>query len=362
MSPASCADGIHNSRIPEIESALEDIRLIHVPDRRIAVFNVERDEEKRSLIRIETDNAPAARAVQDLLDRTPAWKQNVEIIPLPHADIGDNTRALVRVSVANMRRTPQHQAELIDQAIMGTTLKVLKRQRGWYYIQTPWNYLGWVTSGSLTILSEDELASTWTNANLAYINAIDTQIFNGSSSNSGMVTDITLGGTVKRLGQTGSYTKVALPDGREGYVSSRYLTDLPQIDNTTSPSPSDIVATAQRFHGLPYLWGGNSGKAFDCSGFTNTVFRHNGFMLPRDANMQVEMGQEVAYDDTFESLKEGDLIFFGYNNGRIFHVGISLGGARYIHASSYVMINSLNPNDADFSEYHRTRLANVRRI
>jgi hypothetical protein len=362
LSPASCANEIHKSRLPEIESALENIRLEHVPDRRVAVFNVEKSEEKPTVLVVETNVIGAALAVEELLNFTPAWRENIKIAVLPDPALNGHTRALVRVSVANMRRTPRHQAELIDQAIMGTELNILKRQGGWYYIQTPWDYLGWVTSGSISVFKESEIEENWLSSALKFVDAVDTRVYSSPSSDASVVTDVTLGAVLKYTGvRTRGFSGVELPDGRPGYIRTTELIDIPIINNTTSPNPADIVQTANRFHGLPYLWGGNSGKGLDCSGFTNTVFRRHGFMLPRDANMQINIGVEVQYDETFAGIEEGDLLFFGTNN-RITHVGISLGGARFIHASSYVMENSLSEFDADFSEYRRRTLAGVRRI
>ena len=60
-------------------------------------------------------------------------------------------------------------------------------------------------------------------------------------------------------------------------------------------SPETIVATAYRFFGVPYLWGGTSVKGMDCSGFTKTVYFLNGVLLPRDASQQVARGRAHRY-------------------------------------------------------------------
>ena len=118
VSPSQCGQAILDTRMHEIRLALDDIQKLHVPDRRIAVFDIVSSEENPGLVRVETDNQQAAMAVMNLLEQTPAWANHVELIPLPQEAIGDLSHALVTVSVAHLRRTPRHQAELIDQAIM----------------------------------------------------------------------------------------------------------------------------------------------------------------------------------------------------------------------------------------------------
>jgi cell wall-associated NlpC family hydrolase len=77
--------------------------------------------------------------------------------------------------------------------------------------------------------------------------------------------------------------------------------------------------------------------------------------------MQVEVGMDVPYDSTYSNVVPGDLLFFG-DSDRITHVAISLGGPRFIHASTFVMMNSLDPADSDFSEYRKRTLKRIKRL
>jgi len=360
---SSCtADKISEGRLTDIESALVEIRQEWVPDRRVAVFNIERIEDRKGVLLVETDLADAAKAVEALVRNLPAWRNHIELVTLPHAELENKTYGLVSVSVANLRRDPRHQAELVDQAIMGTPLKILKQRRGWYYIQTPWNYLGWVNGASFEQLTSDELIERWPDSELAYVLEVDTRIYEGPSLQSEVVSDVTQGAKVKPLSRSGSFTKVQLPDLREGFILTTQLGSIPFINNDVAPSASGIVSSARQFLGLPYLWGGNSGKGFDCSGFTLTAFRDNGYLLPRDADMQVKMGNTIDYDETFSTVKPGDLLFFGSSIDRITHVGISLGRDEFIHASTYVMVNRLIDGAPNFSGYHTRTLQVIKRI
>jgi cell wall-associated NlpC family hydrolase len=159
----------------------------------------------------------------------------------------------------------------------------------------------------------------------------------------------------------GSWQEVETPDGRTGYIEKNSLKKYINPDTSKLPKRQDVVDQAKKMMGIPYLWGGHSTKGLDCSGFTSTVFRSLGYQLPRDANMQVELGQEIIPTDDYSNILPGDLIFFGPEN-RITHVGICLGGGHFIHASGDVHINSLDEQDARFNEDRKKAYKNIKRI
>ena len=87
--------------------------------------------------------------------------------------------------------------------------------------------------------------------------------------------------------------------------------------------------TAERFVGIPYRWGGdNVVEGMDCSGFVRAVYNLCGLSIPRTSRDQFKAGDLVAKDD----LKDGDLVFFGSSADKINHVGIYVGGGRFVHA------------------------------
>lgn len=92
----------------------------------------------------------------------------------------------------------------------------------------------------------------------------------------------------------------------------------------------ELIKTAGRFIGVPYLWGGASPEeGFDCSGLTAAVYQLNGLDLPRTSREQFEAGTPVEQNH----LAKGDLVFFSTSgNGKISHVGIYTGGGQFIHA------------------------------
>lgn len=99
---------------------------------------------------------------------------------------------------------------------------------------------------------------------------------------------------------------------------------------------SEVVNIAKRYLGAPYRWGAEGPNSFDCSGFTQFVFRQVGVSLPRVSRQQIRVGERVSRDD----LQPGDLVFFGRP---IHHVGIYVGGGRYIHAPRTGDVVSIDP-------------------
>lgn len=113
------------------------------------------------------------------------------------------------------------------------------------------------------------------------------------------------------------------------------LTELSSIEETWVPLQieDEVEWNARELLGLKYVWGATGPKNYDCSGFTQKIYRDLGISIPRVSRDQAEHGELVS----FENLKKGDLIFFDTNRkkpGTVTHVGIYLGEDNFIHASS----------------------------
>lgn len=117
----------------------------------------------------------------------------------------------------------------------------------------------------------------------------------------------------------------------------------------------ELVGTARRFLGIPYLWGGTDVQdGFDCSGLTMVTYRLNGLKLPRTSRDQFCAGKPVEKND----LRKGDLVFFATTGGTtISHVGLYVGDGKFIHAprrGKDVCITSLS------SRYYQKRYMGAR--
>lgn len=111
------------------------------------------------------------------------------------------------------------------------------------------------------------------------------------------------------------------------------------VNTSYKNEAKDIIVTAQLFLNAPYLWGGRSLFGIDCSGFTQLVYKLNGYKLPRDAYQQAELGHPLSF---VEEAEAGDLAFFDNEEGKIVHVGIILDNQRIIHASGNVRIDKFD--------------------
>jgi cell wall-associated NlpC family hydrolase len=138
------------------------------------------------------------------------------------------------------------------------------------------------------------------------------------------------------LGRTGIDLRVGerATAGRRAERSTRVPTRVPGGTGTASTraTAGAVLATAGRYEGTRYVWGGETPAGFDCSGFVQYVFRRHGVALPRTSRQQALVGQRVALGQ--HNLRPGDLMLFATRGGAIDHVAIFAGDNRIIHSSA----------------------------
>lgn len=130
--------------------------------------------------------------------------------------------------------------------------------------------------------------------------------------------------------------------------------EMPDITHGANYIARRIVSSSMDYIGVPYLFGGTTPSAFDCSGYVQYVFANAGISLPRTADVQYEVGTPVSTTE----LVAGDLVFFSTYTYGASHVGIYIGDGNFIHASSSrgVTIDSLS------SSYYSSRYIGSRRV
>ncbi len=269
-------------------------------------------------------------------------------------------------SVGTLRAEPRYGSELVTQGLLGMPVRILEKKGGWISIQTPDNYIGWI-NGAVRKMTKSELEE-YLQKPKVIITAFSTQSVSKPKNNSFPVSDLVIGNMLLLKGSKGKFYQVGYPDGREGYIRKSDAKEITKWLKGIELTGESIVHTAYRFMGTPYLWGGTSSKGLDCSGFTKTVYFLHGVILARDASQQVNSGKLIDDQGDFSGALPGDLLFFGSkatddnSKEKVVHVGIYIGNNRFIHASDYIHISSLDPSDPLYDGFNADRYLRTKRI
>ena len=257
----------------------------------------------------------------------------------------------------------------------GQEVEVLEQLDGWYRIAQ-----GYVSSSYVTLITAEtyttepytavsaapatETAPAETPADEAHaessaaaqyarINVSSLNIRTGPSTNHAKAGKLYAGKVVEILEEVNGWYRV-----EGGYISADYVTVVDESALSASSIAEQAVQLALTYLGYPYVYGGNSPKGFDCSGFTSYIYKQFGISLNRSAANQLDNGTPVSMSE----LIPGDLVLFkkaGTGSKRASHVGIYIGNHQFVHASTYgvgVIINDLS--DA----YYTTGFVGGRRV
>jgi len=264
---------------------------------------------------------------------------------------------VVDISVCNLRETPDFDAEMVSQALLGTPVHILQISTNgnpWPQVQVPDTYTGWVHYAAVTPMTEEEYHA-WNAAPKVIVTALAGTVYKEASTRSATVSDLVGGDRLRYLGRKGRWLKVGFPDGRTGYVSRKEAMRETEWRKQLDQSPEAILRTAQSMLGFPYIWAGMSPKGMDCSGYVRTVLFLHDIIIPRDSGPQSRVGDRIQDPS---ALERGDLVFFGRWDGetpRVSHVGFYLGGGRFIHSLGKVQIGSLDPSSPEYDAFNAGR-------
>jgi cell wall-associated NlpC family hydrolase len=346
-----------------IQSHIEATRQQYAPDKRTALFMVKLNGD---VLSGETNLSSAKSALLERLDAAKiSYRDSIQV--LPEEELENNHFAVVTVSVANLRSEPKHPAELATQATLGTPLKVWKKERGWYLVQTPDKYLAWVDIGGIKLMDSTQYAAWQQSPKVLYTQAFGFA-YAEPDKQKATVSDLVYGDVLQLKNKSQDFYEAEFPDGRAAFIPVSEAMIYKEWTSSRQPTEENLVQTAKGLMGLPYLWGGTSVKGVDCSGFTKTVYFMNGLVLPRDASQQVHIGELIDIQNGWENLKPGDLLFFGTpakggKPERVVHVGMWIGGNQeFIHSASQVRVSSMNPAAPNYDDFELKRLLRVKRV
>lgn len=208
------------------------------------------------------------------------------------------------VTVAPVRAEKSDRAEIVTEILYGESADILEVNKNWTKIKMHYDgYEGWMDTKQIKPVTEEYLASR-------------------------KVTMI-----------TEDFSSVMTLEGKT-LLSMGSEVEFPAVASRRSHDVRESIAlTAKEFLNIPYLWGGKSFFAVDCSGFVQLVFKIHNIKMPRDTYQQAEVGEALSF---VEESQPGDLAFFENSEGKIIHVGIMLDNQKIIHASGKVRIDTLD--------------------
>jgi N-acetylmuramoyl-L-alanine amidase len=242
----------------------------------------------------------------------------------------NTSKGTVTASSLNLRTEAGTYAEIVDRLYRGTEVTVNDSSNGWYNV-TYGNLTGWVSGDYLEVSDSDEVADTAVSSVTGTVIGNSVNVRSGPSTSDAIINSLYWGASVKIVSRSDEWYNVQLTDGTTGWIFSKYVSTEEVASRNTSSTAGDILAYANKFLGVGYVYGGSTQYGFDCSGFTKYVFGNFGITLNRIAADQANGG--VWIDKS--RLSAGDLVFFATSGGTyISHAGIYIGDGNFIHSSS----------------------------
>ena len=260
---------------------------------------------KEKLTTIQTETANTENTTNETTEQ-PTTEQTTQQ-PETIQQTNTTKTMYVNTQTANLRQKADKTSQVIKQLSQSTKVTVMSTDNGWAYVDV-----------------------------------------NGTK---GYIAESLLTTTQKETSRSGLTTREQVATNNSAEKSTTQKNTAATESTTTSASGSAVVSYAQQFLGCKYVYGGTSTNGFDCSGFTQYVYKHFGINLNRTAAAQYSNGKSVT------QLQAGDLVMFGKSG--INHVGIYIGGNTFIHAANPgrgVTTDSLSTG------YYKTNYVGAKRI
>ncbi|MEM8584211.1 MAG: NlpC/P60 family protein [Bacteroidota bacterium] len=364
--------------IEAIQSDLEDLAKAYAPDSRDHKFEFEiytrtqnTDGQSFEINAYTTLPGTAASITDSIAAKDWSDAANYTVRQLPDSiKLDGKLYGIIKVSVASLRSKPGHSQELATQLLHGMPVWLLDRQEDWYLVRCPDNYLAWLNKGDFIAVSRGQLSQYLSNDLIVYRGESETvnATFEESGRQGQAVPLDLVPGAIFELANIGqSRSSIRSVDGRLASIES---SSCMRISDWSTQDVSKALDNATYSLGKPYLWGGTSTRAADCSGFTKMCFYMAGFIIPRDASQQVKVGIEIPLDDQLSALQANDLLFFGKRKSdgsqRITHVALyhDATDRSIFHAGAdngLITKQSLKPDEPDFAAHRLASLLAVRR-
>lgn len=374
------AGGMHSTKADDVVYTEETVSITSAVDRFIEAGSIGLMQKKDLAI-------GNARAITETFRQETAPVPQVDmgsgaVLPLG-LDFSDKA-LVVAQSAVNIREEGSVDAKRVGSINCNGLVTVKQKGDEWSLI-TSGGCEGYIKNEFLLFGSE---AAAYAEANLtkmARVTASSLRVRESASEDSKCLTQIPQGEQYAILNVGAEWTKIAIDNSLSGYVKNEFIvlsyqtcsavvvnddpapetpvaqtpqqpttqepstqapateapaTEAPATQEPTTQAPASvptsstgdaIASYALQFEGNPYVYGGSSlTNGTDCSGFTMSIYAAFGISIPRTADSQATVGQEVS----LSALYPGDLIFYDHGNGSINHVALYIGNGQVIHAST----------------------------
>ena len=222
---------------------------------------------------------------------------------------------ICNLSIVPLRLEASDTSEMVSQVIYGDVFKVLEQRKKWSKIRLAFDkYEGWIDNKQYLEITEEN----YTGLNNQPLKTT-TDLVEFIQDEHEQLNTIVLGSCINGA----------------CLLNHKYEGLFVEIKQPKS----HLIETAFKYLNAPYLWGGKTPFGIDCSGFTQMVYKLNGYKLLRDASQQATQGEALSF---IEESEPGDLAFFDNNEGQIIHVGIIMRDNYIIHAHGKVRIDRLD--------------------
>jgi len=274
----------------------------------------------------------------------------IDVDVFPFKDIGINSYAICNVPVLNVREYPKHSSQLVTQSLIFSSMRILNKSGEWIQIILDQDsYIGWVKKSDISLINKENY-NHLKNKNKVIVTSMASSVFSEDKKDN---IRVYIGSILPIEGEEENHYVISNLESNKYYSNKKMYvnkSDVKFIGKELKPSikniDEDLIELSKKFISTPYLWGGATSLMTDCSGFTQLLYRLNGYLIPRDADQQQNFSKKV---NNIKNLKKGDLVFFPG------HVGMYIGDKKFIHSSvgyGGVYITSFNPKDELFNDWY----------
>jgi uncharacterized protein YgiM (DUF1202 family) len=227
---------------------------------------------------------------------------------------------ICNLAIIPLRAEASDKSEIVSQVLFGEHFEILEQLKQWSRIKMQYDdYEGWIDTKQFQEITESNFKQLSKDAII-----LNADLIEYITAPSNLLIPIPLGSSLSFL----NYSEINISNfDFEGTKTSGIKTK------------NNLINSAFMYLNAPYLWGGKTPFGIDCSGFTQMVYKLNGYKLLRDASQQATQGEALSF---IEESEPGDLAFFDNEEGNIIHVGIIMENNYIIHASGKVRIDRLD--------------------